>query len=415
MPAPSELLAGDSGDGRHLLALTDASKSPAGPPLLVGHNCGMTEPSDYELDAWRNIQRFKGRPLSQAMRNAGEQVAVGAEELGKRATRYLEDHPGARSAVSRGQKMIATGAHTVSTGARKAQEAIPDGFSDWGDAAFGSMRQTAGRISRVGLSPKRVVGKHKKSGHDVSRLLDLRQLDLEQIDAVRGRGMSWGYPLAAALSGAGAGLVISGGELAVPVTGGAAAAPSGAAIAGALVGDAAVVFGLASRSVGHISLLYGYDPEEPAEKLFVLSVVNAGTAMSASAKTAAMADVSRLTQALVRGRSWAVLLDRSLVAQVSKKFAEKFAFRLTKQGLGKVVPAAGILLGGAFNWATLESIVDVANIEYRKRFLLEKYPHLADPEAPGSFTDVHQAAPDDSDEEISVLGELAEAGGPDLR
>jgi hypothetical protein len=375
----------------------------------------MTEPSDYELDAWRNIQRFKGRPLSQAMRNAGEQVAVGAEELGKRATQYLENHPGAQSAVSRGQEIVAKSAHAAGAGARKAKDAMPDVISGWGGAAFGSMRQTAGRASRVGLSPKRVVAKHKKSGHDVTRLLDLRQLDLEQIDAVRGRGMSWGYPLAAALSGAGAGLVISGGELAVPVTGGVAAAPSGALIAGALVGDAAFVFGLASRSVGHVSLLYGYDPEEPAEKLFVMSVVNAGTAMSASAKTAAMADVSRLTQALVRGKSWAVLLDRSLVAQVSKKFAEKFAFRLTKQGLGKVVPAAGIVLGGAFNWATLESIVDVANIEYRKRFLLEKYPRLADTEAPGSLTDVDKDAPDGADEEISVLGDLAEAGGPDLR
>lgn len=381
----------------------------------MGHNCGMTEPSDYELDAWDNIQRYKGRPLSQAMRNAGEQVAMGAEELGKRATQYLEDHPGAHFVVSRGQEIVAKGAAAVSTGARKAKDTIPDGISDWGGAAFGSLQQTVGRVSRAGLSPKRVVAKHKKCGHDVTRLLDLRRLDLEQIDDVRGRGMSWGYPLAAALSGAGAGLIISGGELAIPVTGGAAAAPSGAAVAGALVGDAAFVLGLASRSVGHISLLYGYDPEEPAEKLFVMSVVNAGTAMSASAKTAAMADVSRLTQALVRGRNWAVLLDRSLIAQVSKKFAEKFAFRLTKQGLGKVVPAAGIVLGGAFNWATLESIVDVANIEYRKRFLLEKYPHLADSEASASFTDVNQGAPDGADEDISVLAELAEVGGPDLR
>jgi hypothetical protein len=379
---------------------------------IMRHNCGMTDPSAYELDAWRSIQRFKGRPLSRVVRNAGEQVATGAAELGKRATKYLESQPRTQAAVLRGQEIVTNGAHIIGAGARKAKDAIPDGISDWGGAAFGSMRQTAGRVSRVGLSPKRVVAKHKKSGHDVTKLLDLRQLDLEQIDAVRGRGMSWGYPLAAALSGAGAGLVISGGELAVPVTGGAAAAPSGAAIAGALVGDAAIVFGLASRSVGHVSLLYGYDPEEPAEKLFVMSVVNAGTAMSASAKTAAMADVSRLTQALVRGKSWAVLLDRSLVAQVSKKFAEKFAFRLTKQGLGKVVPAAGIVIGGAFNWATLESIVDVANIEYRKRFLLAKYPHLADEEAPVSITDVDA---DDADEEISVLGELAEAGGPDLR
>jgi hypothetical protein len=96
----------------------------------------------------------------------------------------------------------------------------------------------------------------------------------------------WYYPAVAALSGAGAGLVISGGELVVTVSAGASAAPSGGAIASAVLGDAAAVLGLASRSVGHVSLLYGYDPEEPAEKLFVMSVVNAGTAMSASAKTA---------------------------------------------------------------------------------------------------------------------------------
>jgi hypothetical protein len=51
---------------------------------------------------------------------------------------------------------------------------------------------------------------------------------------------------------------------------------------------------------------------------------------------------------------------------------------------------------------------------YRRRFLIEKYPHLAD-EAPASLPD-HTSAdvPDDVDEAISVLDELAQAGGPDL-
>jgi hypothetical protein len=349
------------------------------------------------------------------MRNAGEQVATGAAELGRRATKHLEAHPGAQSAVARGQEAVARGARAVGKGARKATDAIPDAMTDWSGAAFWSMRQTVGRVSRAGLSPNRVVAKHRKRGHDVASLLDLRRLDLEQIDAVRGRGASWYYPAAAAVSGAGAGLVISGGELAVPVTAGASAAPSAGAIAGAVVADATVVLGLASRSVGHVSLLYGYDPDEPAEKLFVMSVVNAGTAMSASAKTAAMADISRLTQALVRGKAWSVL-ERSVVAQVSKQFAKAFGVRLYKQGLGKIVPVAGIAIGGAFNWATLESIVDAADIAYRRRFLLEKYPHLGDEEAAGLFADADENAPEaeDADEAISVIDELAEAGGPSL-
>jgi hypothetical protein len=378
--------------------------------LSLNYPCCMADPSDYELTAWRDIQRFRGRPLSRQMRSAGEKVAVRAEELSKRATKRLERHPRAQSAVLRGRDVAAKSAHQVGSGTRRAADALPD----WSGSALGAMRRTVGRVSRVGLSSKRVVSIHKRRGHDVTALSDLRHLDLEQIDAVGGRGVSWYYPAVAALSGASAGLVISGGELVTAASAGAAAAPSGAAIAGAFVGDAALVLGLASRSVGHISLLYGYDPEAPAEKLFVMSVVNAGTATSATTKTAAMADISRLTQALVRGKTWAVL-NESVVTRVSVQFANAFRVRLTKQGLGKVVPAAGIVVGGTLNWATLEAIVDAADVAYRRRFLLEKYPHLADEEAPGSSPDIGPALAGDSDEAISVLSELAEAGGPDIQ
>ena len=201
------------------------------PSLRVGlghYPCGMADPSDYELRAWRDIQRFKGRRLSRVMGNASEQAANGAAQLGKRATKYLENRPRAQSAVSHGQEVVAKGAHAVGAGARKAVDTLPDGMTGWSGAALESMQRTVGRVSRAGLSPKRVVASHQKRGHDVASLSDLRRLDLEQIDAVRGRGASWYYPAAAALSGAGAGLVISGGELVVTVSAGAAAAPSGA-------------------------------------------------------------------------------------------------------------------------------------------------------------------------------------------
>ncbi|MEV0218199.1 EcsC family protein [Streptomyces sp. NPDC050704] len=367
-------------------------------------------PSDYELKEWRAIQQFKSRPLSRAMRNVGEQVANGVAEVGKRATKQLEKHPRAKSAVSRGQEFVAKGAHKVGTGARGATDALPD----WSGTAVQSIQRTLGRVSRVGLSSKRVVALHKKRGHDVASLSDLHRLDLEQVDAVRGRAASWYFPAAAALSGASAGLVISGGQLVIAASAGAAAAPSGGVITGAFVADTAFVLGLASRAVGQVSLFYGYDPERPAEKLFVMSVVNAGTASSATAKNAAMADISRLTQALFRGKTWEVL-NETVVAKVSSQFAKAFSFRLTKKGLGKAVPAVGIVVGSTLNWATLEGIVDAAEMAYRRRFLLEKYPHLANEEASGSLPDTGPDVPDDADEAISLLDEIAGAGGPDLR
>ena len=59
------------------------------------------------------------------------------------------------------------------------------------------------------------------------------------------------------------------------------------------------------------------------------------------------------------------------------KFTEAFGRDLTKKGLGKVVPVAGILVGGTLNWTTLEGIVDTADMAYRRRFLLEKVPTAA--------------------------------------
>ncbi|MET7764790.1 EcsC family protein [Streptomyces sp. NPDC005393] len=340
------------------------------------------------------------------MRNAGEQVANGVAELGKRAAKQLENHPRAKSALSRGQEFVAKGAQTVGAGARGAADALPG----WSGTAVQSIRQTVGRASRAGLSSKRVVALHKKRGRDVASLPDLRRLDLEQVDAVRGRAASRYYPAVAALSGAGAGLVISGGQLVIAASAGAAAAPSGGAIVGAFTADTAVVLGLASRAVGQVSLFYGYDPEEPAEKLFVMSVVNAGTASSATAKNAAMADISRLTQALFRGKTWEVLND-AVVAKVSAQFAKAFGFRLTKKGLGKAVPAVGVLVGGTLNWITLEGIVDTAEMRTGGGSSWRSTRISLTGRHPDRFP---TPAPDDADEEISLLDEIAEAGGPDL-
>ncbi|OIH82855.1 hypothetical protein BLJ79_18085 [Arthrobacter sp. UCD-GKA] len=63
------------------------------------------------------------------MRSAGEQVAIGASNLGNRATRFLENRPGAQAAVSRGQKFVGKGAQAIGTGHRYSQ-ATP-GHPEW--------------------------------------------------------------------------------------------------------------------------------------------------------------------------------------------------------------------------------------------------------------------------------------------
>lgn len=365
----------------------------------------MTEPSQYELEAWTVVQEYSGRQVSARLAKVGQKVAETASAAGGRASALIEDRPRAQAALSQSKGAVAKGGAVVRAGTKAARDHLPS----WMDTVGGSARRTTGKIARAGLSPKRIVSKHQKLGHDVTRLQDIRTLDLEQVDVVKGKVAGWLYPAGAALSGAGAGLAISGGQLATAASAGASAAPSVATVAGAFAGDAAAVLALGSRAVGRTALMYGYDPESPAEKLFIMSVVNAGSAATAGAKTAAFRDVSKLTQALVRGKTWKVL-NETVVARVANQFAKAFSLRLTQQGLGKLVPAAGVAIGGTLNWATLEGIVDAADVAYRRRFLLEKYPHLAEDD---SFGDVSHddGLPAEADVEISLVQEIIEAGG----
>lgn len=365
----------------------------------------MIEPSAYELEAWTAIQDYTGRQLSARLSKVGQKVYETTSGTGERTSAFLENRPSARAALDQGKGVAAKGGQVVSTGARAAREYIPA----WVGTVGSSAGQSTGKLARSGLSPKRVVRKHQKVGHGIERLRDIRALDLERVDAVKGRASSWLYPAGAALSGAGAGLAISGGQLTTVASAGASAAPSAATVAGAFAGDTAAVLALGSRAVGRTALMYGYDPESPAEKLFIMSVVNAGSAATAGAKTAAFKDVSKLTQALVRGKPWRVL-NETVVAKVANQFAKSFSLRLTQQGLGKLIPAAGIAIGGTLNWATLEGIVDAADIAYRRRFLLEKYPHLAENDSFGNVPDLNDI-PAGADVEISVIGEITEAGG----
>lgn len=118
-------------------------------------------PSEYELEAWEAVQRFKGRPLSQGMRSAGGKAADGFAALGDNADKFLENHPKAELAVSRGKEVAVKGAKAISTGFHKAAGALPD----WSGEAIEATKRSLTRISRAGLSPRRVVGRHQKRGH----------------------------------------------------------------------------------------------------------------------------------------------------------------------------------------------------------------------------------------------------------
>ncbi len=270
--------------------------------------------------------------------------------------------------------------------------------------AIDGVGKATSRLANTTLSEKRVVKALSRHGHTVTTLCGIRQLDLEVIDDLRPRRLDFLYAAAAAAEGALAGGVISGGE-ALALFGsvesaGAAAVPGFGTIAAAVGGDAVFVLAAGSRAVAHTAMYYGYDPNDPAEKLYIMAVLNLGTATTGSAKYIAYRELSQLAQQLARNATWAALRQHGLT-RVAEGFAAQMSVRLTQKKLGQLVPIVGIVTGAGLNYALLDSICDAAHWAYRERFLVDKQgggSAFALPEPPP------EPAPDDQHEAaVSVL------------
>jgi hypothetical protein len=354
----------------------------------------MPEPSRYEQQAWTDLVARRQRPT----RRVADVVERGAGD----AARTIAT---AAKSVSDRVPAIRRGAESLARAGAQVRDAVPletrKVAGEWVGSAARSVGGVATRVSRVGLTPESVVKKHQQKGHAVTRLIDVRELDLEQVDEIRHRNLDLYYATSAAVVGSASALVMTGGE--VGVASGVGSAPGAATVAAAIAGDMLAVLGLASRAVGQLALTYGYDAERPEEKIFVQAVVNFGTATSAAAKEAAFADLVRLTQMLVRGAPW-TKLSQSALTRVAQQVASRLGVRFTKKSLGKLIPVVGVGVGFSMNWATLERVVDAADVAYRRRFLLAKYPDLVESVDVAWDSDVDPAT--DGDEPISIFDHL---------
>ena len=102
-----------------------------------------------------------------------------------------------------------------------------------------------------------------------------------------------------------------------------------------------------------------------------MSVIALGMSMGTSAKTAAYAELSQLTQLLAKSAPWSKLNEKVLT-KIAQAFALKFSQQLTKVKLGQFVPIAGMAVGSSMNFHIMDRIAVSARDAYRERFLSEK-------------------------------------------
>ena len=310
---------------------------------------------------------------------------VALSEYEDRAVRQVEDHKADFAATpSRPILPEATRSALKDTGEQVASRVrrLP-GFDTAAQAARNGYAKAAeglggmtSKVTRYTLSEERIVATYQRLGAPVEELADIRRLDLKVVEKdAKPRRLDLAYAGAAAAEGAVAGLAITGGELFVTVGSvasvGVLGVPSLGLVTTVTAGDAAAVLALCSRAVAHTAFYYGYDPTDPAEEVFAMSVMNLGSAVTKSGKYAAYIELSQVSEALGADASWSGL-NRELVPQIADRFARAFGVRLAKTKVGQFVPVAGIAAGAGLNYWIVQQVATEAYWTYRERFLNEK-------------------------------------------
>jgi hypothetical protein len=300
----------------------------------------------YDQRAWAEIERWRASRLSTKARTL---VPANIRDMMSRTTQgakaRFESLPGAEAFESLFVKALGGG--LLELGSR---------------AAMASVRDDA------------ILKAYRKHGYDVVGLDDISKLELREIDKVR-PNLGLAYTATATVEGAAAGFLVSGGEIVAAggtVLGvGAGGAPGIGTVLGVMAADALAVLVGTNRAVGHIAAYYGYDLDNPDERLFALAVLSMGTATE-TGKAAAYVELNKLVQALARRATWEQL-RQNVVTRVVERVFTLLGFRITQRKLGQAIPIVGTLIGAGLNARLLSSVVDDAEHIYRERFLRDRY------------------------------------------
>lgn len=205
----------------------------------------------------------------------------------------------------------------------------------------------------------------RKRYPEVGDASPFKTLDLQALDKGRPRQL---LPLANAATSAGASIAITGAEVSTTVSGGATAG----VVAAAIAGDIAVSLGLLGRSVAEVAVHYGYNPSEPEEEIFLMSVLTYSSAASLEGKTAVLAGLSKLAQQMMRQATWKEL-EKDVVVKAIQSIFTKLGLRLTHKRLAQVVPVVGGVISAGLSYDMQNRALRDASRIYRVRYLVEKH------------------------------------------
>ena len=194
-------------------------------------------------------------------------------------------------------------------------------------------------------------------GLEVSDYRELRDQDIEKLDQLAHRYFGTNKVIAA-LEGAGCGW----GGLALTAV------------------DIPLLFTVSFRAVQQIGSCYGFNMEDPNMHPIMMSVFNAGSAASSTAKAGALADAR--VAALAFGKNWpyekvAKYTFTGVVARTlkerTKHLPKDIAGNVTKRKFAQAIPIFGAVVGAGFNYWFVSNTVRAAYMIFREMYLQRKY------------------------------------------
>lgn len=351
-------------------------------------NAMSTPMNDYDNRALKDIRAWQERKPSRRLRNAipesvrervGELVDRGKEK----ASEIVDGIPGSDE-VKRALLMALEGA-----------------------------TRTIGAGAAASVRTSLVIRRYRKAGHSIERIEDIQDLALADSDRVFPRRKRHAYVVTSGAEGAVAGAATTVTGAATVVTGvfgaGAGGVPTATVTAGVMAADIAATLMWSSRIVAETSALYGYDPNDPAEQVFMTSVLGAATAGSEGAKLAAQRELRELAKLLARRQPYRLLNEHVFTHVVRRAYA-KLGDKMTQKQLGKVVPFTSIAVAATLNMALMHRTADEAYYAYRERRLQDRYDldsSARDRDASEIIIDAEVV--DDSEEPLDIIGLLDQA------
>ncbi|MBP1153386.1 MULTISPECIES: EcsC family protein [unclassified Paenibacillus] len=132
--------------------------------------------------------------------------------------------------------------------------------------------------------------------------------------------------------------------------------------------DIPAVLGLSLKVLQELAIVYGYDPKEKTERIFIIKCLQFASSdiVGKKAVLEELADFGserRHNEAISQLQGW-----REVVAAYRDNFGWKKLFQM--------VPIAGMIFGAVLNRGTLQDVAEAGKMLYRKRRVLERLRSL---------------------------------------